>query len=66
MEEVKGVSPVMNELTRHPGEIRTLQFTAIDEMGYEPYARELMSFLDTGTLREFMEHLQDNDPHHFD
>lgn len=56
----------MNELTRHPGEIRTLQFTAIDEMGYEPYARELMSFLDTGTLREFMEHLQDNDLHHFD
>ena len=53
------------ELTRHPGEIRTLQLTAIDEMGFEPCTRELLSFLDTGTLREFMEHLQDHDLHHF-
>ena len=56
----------MNELTCHPGECRALQFTAIDEMGYEPYARELMSFLGTSTLRQFMEHLQDDDLHHFD
>ena len=56
----------ITETLHHPGEIRVIQFEAIDAIGYEAYARELMSFLDTDTLRQFTEHLEDQDIHQFD
>ena len=46
------------ELTRHPGEIRAMQFVLADSLDWEQYTRELMSFLPTETLREFTEHLR--------
>ena len=47
------------ELTRHPGEIRAMQFNLAEQLDWEQYSRELMSFLPTSTLREFTEHLRE-------
>lgn len=47
----------MKELTYHPGEIRSMMFNIKDAIGDETFVRELMSYLDTDTLRDFAENL---------
>ena len=48
----------MQEITRHPGEIRAMQPGLAESLDWELYTRELLSFLPTATLREFNEHLR--------
>ena len=47
----------MRELTYHASEIRSMMFNIKDAIGDETFVRELMSYLDTDTLRDFAENL---------
>jgi hypothetical protein len=47
------------ELTSFPGYIREMQHDIGEALDWELYAKSLISFLDTDTLRSFTEQLRD-------
>jgi hypothetical protein len=47
------------ELTSFPGAIRDMQHDIAEALDWELYAKSLISYLDTDTLRSFTEQLRD-------
>ena len=47
------------ELTCFPGEIRSMQIDIAEALDWELYAKSLISYLDTDTLRRFTLELRD-------
>jgi len=47
------------ELTSFPGDIRGMQHDIAEALDWELYAKSLITYLDTDTLRRFTEQLRD-------